>query len=361
MARGQICSYDRFGALQSDASKAAEESINLDSTSSLGFEFLETTITASDIGFSDPGNPEWYHWPQARPYGNEAFLSSNPDHVSPSPWHLKEGSKFDFLLNFTRTSGLRSVFNYRRPKHVSPTIPSTWAAGPQSVAATVPSLMVQPDHCVRQQLWGVTEAVNGLASQVELDELIHWLDDPVFVRTNELWQLFRPYLYPSDVNNTSHHTYSEGQCLRFFRPQNLKRFVCLFFDDWYPHCPMLHQPTFDIMTCPALLLAPVIVLGACMSDDPEERGQGKRLGEVVEQIVFSHPLLSLHLSGGHHDDLDLSPIKVMQAAYLVCLLQYWEGDDRARKRIRQYRFITLIAVSLYLVLLYNWLTRQDCS
>ncbi len=81
-----------------------------------------------------------------------------------------------------------------------------------------------------------------------------------------------------------------------------------------------------------------------MSDDDDERMQGRLYAEIVEKLVFSHPLLSLYSSRNVVDDKDLSPVKVIQAAYLMCLLQNWEGDDAAKKRIRQYRFITLIAV-----------------
>jgi hypothetical protein len=49
------------------------------------------------------------------------------------------------------------------------------------------------------------------------------------------------------------------------------------------------------------------------------------------------------------DDLDMSPVKAMQAAYLMCLWQNWEGDEAAKKWIRQYRFITLMAARETLV------------
>jgi hypothetical protein len=124
----------------------------------------------------------------------------------------------------------------------------------------------------------------------------------------------------------------------------MKKFVELFFDQWYPHCPILHKPTFDLATVPSLLLAPVLLMGACMSDDQEERMKGRLYAELVEKLVFSNPLLSLYSNRKMNDDIEISPVKVMQAAYLMCLLQNWEGDDTAKKRIRQYRFITLIAV-----------------
>jgi hypothetical protein len=81
-----------------------------------------------------------------------------------------------------------------------------------------------------------------------------------------------------------------------------------------------------------------------MSDNNDERTKGRIYAELVEKLVFSHPLLSLYSNTNVADGRGMSPVKALQAAYLVCLLQNWEGDDAAKKRIRQYRFITLIAV-----------------
>jgi len=39
-------------------------------------------------------------------------------------------------------------------------------------------------------------------------------------------------------------------------------------------------------------------------------------------------------------------INALQAAYMVCLYQNWEGDDTSKRRVRRYRYSTLIAVRL---------------
>jgi hypothetical protein len=40
-------------------------------------------------------------------------------------------------------------------------------------------------------------------------------------------------------------------------------------------------------------------------------------------------------------------IQALQAAYIVCLYQNWEGTDASKSRIRRYRFATLVSVSGY--------------
>ena len=37
-------------------------------------------------------------------------------------------------------------------------------------------------------------------------------------------------------------------------------------------------------------------------------------------------------------------VQALQAAYMVCLYQNWEGSDASKRRIRRYRFATLVSV-----------------
>lgn len=43
---------------------------------------------------------------------------------------------------------------------------------------------------------------------------------------------------------------------------------------------------------------------------------------------------------------ELKKIQALQAAYMVCLYQNWEGTDASKKRIRRHRFSTVLSVSL---------------
>jgi hypothetical protein len=38
-------------------------------------------------------------------------------------------------------------------------------------------------------------------------------------------------------------------------------------------------------------------------------------------------------------------VQALQAAYMVCLYQNWEGSDASKRRIRRYRFAALVSVS----------------
>jgi hypothetical protein len=45
-------------------------------------------------------------------------------------------------------------------------------------------------------------------------------------------------------------------------------------------------------------------------------------------------------------------VEAIQAAYIVCLYQNWEGGDASRRRIRRYRFSNLVSVR-------NLLMKED--
>ena len=45
-----------------------------------------------------------------------------------------------------------------------------------------------------------------------------------------------------------------------------------------------------------------------------------------------------------HPSKDRSKMQTLQAAYMVCLIQNWEGTDSSKRRIRRYRFSTVVSV-----------------
>lgn len=48
---------------------------------------------------------------------------------------------------------------------------------------------------------------------------------------------------------------------------------------------------------------------------------------------------------------DISRIQALQAAYMVCLYQGWEGTEASKRRIRRFRFSTVISVMRYCLII----------
>lgn len=75
----------------------------------------------------------------------------------------------------------------------------------------------------------------------------------------------------------------------------------------------------------------------------------------VEEMVFIDDDFNSDLTYQSPGDMAMQrrKIQAIQAAYIVCLYQNWEGTDASKSRIRRYRFATLVSVSvpssLYLI------------
>jgi hypothetical protein len=75
----------------------------------------------------------------------------------------------------------------------------------------------------------------------------------------------------------------------------------------------------------------------------------------VEEMVFIDDDFNSDLAYQSSGDMVIQrrKIQAVQAAYIVCLYQNWEGTDASKSRIRRYRFATLVSVSvsssLYLI------------
>ncbi|KAF4441588.1 hypothetical protein F53441_11992 [Fusarium austroafricanum] len=144
----------------------------------------------------------------------------------------------------------------------------------------------------------------------------------------------------------------ENGCFNFFSPQNLRRFLLLFWAGWYPNTPIIHKPTFFPESSPPGLVASLAVLGACMSPDTDDCLRAMAWLSPVEEAVFSDRIL-------FEDSLVVLPesvgdesavwekLKALQAAYFICIAQNWEGSKESKQRIRKNRYnhIVLIARS----------------
>jgi hypothetical protein len=67
----------------------------------------------------------------------------------------------------------------------------------------------------------------------------------------------------------------------------------------------------------------------------------------VEELVFIDEDFNsdLAISSATAIGRQRHKIQALQAAYMVCLYQTWEGDDASKRRVRRNRFATLVSVS----------------
>lgn len=106
-----------------------------------------------------------------------------------------------------------------------------------------------------------------------------------------------------------------------------------YWNNWHPNWPVMHKPTFSIEKTPISLLAAMIVIGSCYDDSDPARDSF----DAVEEFIFNE-LHSLSPSIPLYNK-----IQSIQAAYLVCIFQTWEGGEYTRARVRRFRFGSVLA------------------
>ena len=109
---------------------------------------------------------------------------------------------------------------------------------------------------------------------------------------------------------------------------------------------MIHKPSFDTSQAPAILLAPITLIGACMSPLDKDVEDARMWIDFAETFVFSAAILSIDATEREHQETEIEAYKIIQAAYLICLLQNWEGNDTRKRKIRHHRFTAVIAVRI---------------
>lgn len=132
----------------------------------------------------------------------------------------------------------------------------------------------------------------------------------------------------------------------FFSPHNLRRFIDRYWSTWYTHWPVIHRPTFVYHKVPYTLIAGMALIGASYSIGTEDRGYAKYFCDAVEEMIFGDEYFGDSSSYSVLNAVYVNRrLRALQAAHAMCLYQFWEGDERGRRRVRKHRFGQVVAVS----------------
>ena len=142
----------------------------------------------------------------------------------------------------------------------------------------------------------------------------------------------------------------EAACYQFFSTASLEKNLGLFWSCWHPNCPILHKPTFSPSRSSPALVASMAVMGACLSPSHTDRAHASIWFNSLEELIFQDEILlddSISVSNGVvcGDEGVRRRLEMIQAAYFVCLVQYWEGSKPNKRRIRSHRYAAVLAAS----------------
>ncbi|KAL2754156.1 hypothetical protein ACRALDRAFT_1063086 [Sodiomyces alcalophilus JCM 7366] len=298
--------------------------------------------------------------------GNGTAASDEPPHrerqleLAAQPAQTRAYS-FMFLDNFTRRTGLIDSFDCATPALREETVSAflqqqveTDSMSQRMAAANAEPLLISslPDGLAALPADGL---ISPAASMTPAPPIVHnpWLQDPLTIKIHQIVLRTRETVTTKPRNSAITVDWSpllEQKCLDFFSPMNVRKFLALYWAIWHPNIDMIHRPTFDPATCKLVLLASMAVIGASISPDPVDNENAKLWFNCIEEMVFndddlcSETLYTLD-TGVLIPATQKRKIQALQAAYMVCLYQNWEGTDASKQRIRRYRYSTVVSVA----------------
>ncbi|KAI9739741.1 MAG: zf-C2H2 Zinc finger, C2H2 type [Cirrosporium novae-zelandiae] len=72
----------------------------------------------------------------------------------------------------------------------------------------------------------------------------------------------------------------------FFYPQNLSSFYDLYFENYHPHFPILHRPSFSPTDASPFLIASLVTLGSTLAPDVTFFNIAKKIHDQLRWIIF---------------------------------------------------------------------------
>lgn len=315
------------------------------------------------IDFSHAGPPAGLGSVPYEPSGTSN--SSGPDY---------HGYSFRFLSDFTSRTGLVSSFECatlaQRQQIVSAFHHSYLEQQHPEFLGFVPPLLTEPEEAASQPLGLI---LSGVTPDHELASWSFWLHNPIVIKLQQVVLLIKNMVMAKPNNSSITLTWSfplEQSCLQFFSPSRFAKFIELYWSVWHPNVNILHRPTFDPENSKPILLAVMALigkvllpltsengiltaLGACVSPDSVDNEDARAWFNCVEEMVFADDDFCRDIDPPPVSDT-ASPIskpvrrklQALQAAYIVCLYQNWEGTDAGKRRIRRHRFGTVVSVRI---------------
>ncbi|KAF5616784.1 C2H2 transcription factor [Fusarium tjaetaba] len=260
-----------------------------------------SSTLASDIfSFSHAGNYPWFDLFDTSGSLSEIFSSTAQ---APGTY------SFDFLSIFTNKTELIHSFDCGSHRDRLKVVSEFSRNEPEAAEHQ------SPDNTIDS---------NSLVSAVNQNQITQ---EPLTLRTYEILLQMKSAFDSKPKNSCITQEWSfvmEQQCLEFFSPKRIRKYLALYWEIWHPNINFIHRPTFDPMSCKLGLMAAMLVIGASVSPNPSDLDQAKQWYSPVEEIVFTDQEFLKDRNAEDNTiplayNSSLSEIQAMQAAYLVSM------------------------------------------
>ena len=256
-----------------------------------------------------------------------------------------------FLANFTSKTGLTSSFDCGTLEQRQ-RVAIEFSSG-VSGYSTRKSSAISVSSDLNMNVTG-----NTTPSAISKEKPIHttfrqWLSDPLSLKCHEIIISIKDIVLHKPRKSCVTFSWSptvEESCVQFFSPANIRRYIYFYWTIWHPNVNIMHKPTFDPSSSKPELVAAMALVGACVSPEATDLEDAKRWFNCVEEMVFNdddfcdeQPAPVCHDTG--EVQWRREKLRALQAAYMVCLYQNWEGTSPSKRRIRRYRYSTVVAAA----------------
>ena len=178
------------------------------------FDYLGNYTSVSDMLEGSTNNQDWLDFVSLAAGNFQIHQDSNLDNY-----------KFHFLDNFTRRSGLVDSFD-----------------------------------CGTYE-----QRVQIVTRFLETDIPCHPLSmDPLTIQTHQILLNIKEVVTVKPRNSVVELEWSsvlEQTCMQFFSPQNLRKFLALYWHIWHPNVNFVHRPTFEPVKAKSILVAAMALIG----------------------------------------------------------------------------------------------------
>ena len=268
--------------------------------------------------------------------------------------------RVEFLLNYTKpsTDTLLDFFGTTSSSAVPTPLISASAGASPPFLNDLESLMRSPALPIHYEyMWD------------ELSESQHF--DPPAAPQSELQNRLEVLVTELKVTHQSLSRRNRGHVPDYtpelvgmlFTVDNLLEFKRLYFDNWQPNCPILHQSSFNLESASLPLLLAVFLIGATYSSPRDTAGMAREYFDLGEEFAFEHEdFRAIFLNETPQSGTPESKtIEALQATFLIAVLQNWQNGILPRRRMRTKRYSEIVSAArlLGLTSTKNQLLRRE--
>lgn len=260
--------------------------------------------------------------------------------------------QFDFLLKFTHAAGINQGYNCNRSFMMD--IAEAASSDSADDALQANHGASNPWDYLLEEIFLWPDGGKGPLSRLNSPSRTDRAIDALSIQCGHIWEMFAPF-----CGHITEDSINMASVKNFFSPEHVLYSLDIFWDRWYPHCPILHRPTFKPESCSPLLLANMVLMGACTSSSEADHRIAISLLDIAETIVFSQPIFlstpttrTEKPTNQKDDGHTTAKINILQATYLICIMQKWEGKDESKVRIQRDQFTRFVSVRKHLHYIY---------